>query len=87
MLPVKQAKSLADTMAKHGLSGSISMGKATPMEPEEDGSNDSEGTSELDHCIDDFAQAIMARDVAGIKAALKDLLETLKADDYSSDEE
>lgn len=93
-LPTKLASKLADSMAKNGLSGSISMGKtkAMPMKPpmddgEEDGAMDSpdEDKSELDHCISETADAIASGDKAGIESALRDLIDCIKTEDEQED--
>lgn len=90
-LPVKLAGKLADSMAKSGLSGSISMGKSKmlpmkkPMEDDGDMESPDEDKSELDHCISETADAFVSGDKSAIESALHDLIECIKEEDTEED--
>lgn len=92
-MPMKQASDLASTMAKHGIPGSISMAKPMKddpmddMEPEDGKPEDGEEGDELSHCVSDLAEAITGGDVDAIKSALMDLVDCIKEEDYSQDQQ
>ena len=97
-MPMKKASDLADSMAKHGLSGSIMMGSKMPkksmsdMMPKDSMSDDDDAPddskSEMDMCIDDCADAIMSgADREAIVKSLHDLVDCIKSGDMSQDED
>jgi hypothetical protein len=93
-LPIAKAKSLADTMQKHGLVGSISMGKpmgkppeADDEEPSDPSDDEAEDKSEMEHCLAEAADAISSGDKAKMVSALRDLIDCVKEEDDSSEGE
>lgn len=96
-LPMKQASDLADSMAKHGLSGSIMMGSKMPKKsmsdmmpkdsmPDDEMHEPDQDKSEMDMCIADCADAMMSGDKDKMMSALHDLVDCIKSDDEMQDE-
>lgn len=88
-LPVKQAASLADSMAKQGLSGSIMMGKKSPMPAEEDHSDDySDDGDGLKAVCDELADVLSDGDPEKkdkIMSLLDEFKDRLQAKDMEQD--
>lgn len=84
-LPVKQAAELAQSMAKHGLSGSISMGKGVPADDkdkEEDNEYKGDGIREV---VEDCADALIRGDKEKAVSCLLELVDRLKEEDKEQD--
>lgn len=86
-LPLKQASKLGDIMAKHGISGSISMKKSSKpsIDDEEVDVESEDDQSELELCISDLADAVVAGDKDSVKSALRDLVDCIKYEDEEQD--
>ena len=73
---------LSSIMSKHGV------GAATAAPPSDGDEMDKpEGDSEMDHCVDEVADAVVSGDKDAIVSALKDLIDCLKQDDMEQDQD
>jgi hypothetical protein len=89
-LPMKKAADLAKTMAKHGIPGSISMAQPVKMPKDKMPMDDAEEPMddekpEMEHCLEECADAYVSGDKEAIVSALRDLVDCIKHEDESQD--
>lgn len=85
VLPADKAKGLGDIMAKNGLGASLAMKGPSEPSADEDADAPEDDQSELDLCIADLADAVVAGDKDSIKAAFRDLVDCIKYEDEEQD--